>query len=69
MISETDIAMFYVLSMLRDALRMWDSQAMYGLRWMKLLGMQKMVASFFFRRTHLAAIPDSRPEWRSDSRM
>ena len=35
----------------------------------KLLGMQKMVATFYCRRTHLDAIPVSRPEWQSESRM
>ena len=35
----------------------------------KLLGMRKMVATFFCRRTHLVSILVSRLEWQSDSRM
>ena len=35
----------------------------------KLLGMRKMVATFYCRRTHLVAILVSRLEWLSDSRI
>ena len=35
----------------------------------KLLGMRKMVATFYCRRTHLVAILVLRLEWQSDSRM